>query len=179
MRQKNSRDNEIYEIIFSKDKLNPCTDEFVWASILNIAETILSEDDTWHFFYEDSYYIIRCKLSLIDDVFKYLIKKNFNVDFKREWEDSAEIVEKYKHLFIQLFHINTMFAIQELTISQICRVHDRLSHCFLNNQYFNVASFRKKVGDDNWEAILLMDYTYNRMMYNAEYSQNRKEANAH
>lgn len=174
-RQKSRLDNEIHEIIFSKKELQPCTDEFVWASILNLAETVLSEDDTWHFFYEDFYYIIRCKFSLIDDVSKYLFRKDFNVKLKGKWIDSSEVVEKHKHLFTQLFHINTMFAIQELAIDQIRSIHDRISHCFFNNQYFNVASFRKKVGNTNWESVMLMNYTYGRMKYNAEYSQNRKK----
>lgn len=173
-KQKRKLDNEIHEIIFSKKKSYTYTDEFIWESILNLAETLLSKDDTWHFFYEDFYYIIRCKFSLIEDISKYLFKKNFNVQLKGKWVDSSKIVEEYKDLFTQLFHINTIFAIKKLTVDQIGDIHDRISHCFFNNQYFNVASLRQKVGNDNWESVMLMDYAYGRLLYNAEYSQTKK-----
>ncbi|RLI61318.1 MAG: hypothetical protein DRO67_08145 [Candidatus Asgardarchaeum californiense] len=173
-----SSSNELHEIVFKKKEAYPCSDKYVWLSILNLAETVLFEDDRWHFFYEDSYYIIRCPFELVEDTAHYLFKKNFEVELKGFWTDSSDIVEEYKELFTQLFHINTMFAIQELDVDQIYNIHDRISHCFFNNQYFNVKDLRKEVGNDNWEAVMLLDYAYGRLKYNAKYSQskNKKES---
>ena len=165
---------ELHEIVFKNKDIDSCTDSFVWNCILNLAQTILSEEDTWHFFYEDYYYIIRCPFRLVDDVSDYLFKKGFSVELKGVWIDSSEIVEKYKHLFTQLFHINTMFAVQELDMEQIWLVHDRVSHCFLNNQFFNAKSLRDEVGDYTWEIVMLLDYANSRVRYNAAYSQRIK-----
>lgn len=129
-------------------------EEEAWALIKHLYYRVLRHDENWHFFYENQYNIIRCSASFFDKVIEEL--KIFGVYYriKGEWKDGSATVEKYKHIYKKLFHCFTLMAFEEYEYRDIFRIYDRISHCFLNHQYYALKDMREKEGHQ-WEARLM------------------------
>lgn len=140
-------------------------EEKAWALIKFLHHNILINDDRWHFFYENFYNIIRCSESFYPEVIKEL--DTFGVYYKEkgEWIDDSETVQKYKRIYEGLFHNFSLMALQGYDGNEIYNIYDRLSHCFLNHQFYMLKGHREKYGRQ-WEATI-MNYT---AMHRAEYT---------
>jgi len=145
----------------------------VWDDVHDVFNNILNEDNLWHYFYEETYLIIRCQEQFVDEVIGFLKGKDYHIIKVADWVDSSPVVNLHKDLFTQMFHVNTLFAMRSVGVnySDLYLVHDRVSHCFLNNQFLNLSDkFLDKYGRD-WEVVLLTEYVHGRAKYNARYNQ--------
>jgi hypothetical protein len=145
----------------------------VWKDIYAIYADILFEDDIWHYFHEDTYIIIRCQEQFMEEVIKFLDRRNYLIMKTATWVDNAPVVNLHKDLFTQLFHVNTMFAMRSIgaNYGDLYLIHDRISHCFLNNQFLHLPdAFINEYGQD-WEVVLLSEYLSGRIKCNSRYNQ--------
>lgn len=136
-----------------------------WALIKYLYKKILINDENWHFFYENKYNIIRCSESFFQPVLDEL--KMFGVVYKvkGEWIDGSRTVEAHKKIYQGLFHYFTLMALEEYEDDDIYHIYDRLSHCFLNHQFYALKGFREKQGKQ-WEARLMSMTAVQRADYN-------------
>lgn len=136
-----------------------------WALIKYLYRTVLINDEHWHFFYENFYNIIRCSESFYPEVIKELDVFGVCYKEKGEWIDGSETVQKYLPIYKGLFHNFSLMALQGYDGNEIYNIYDRVSHCFLNHQFYMLKGHREKYGRQ-WEASI-MNYT---AMYRAEYT---------
>ena len=136
-----------------------------WELIKYLYHEVLINDEHWHFFYENFYNIIRCSESFYPEVIKELDVFGVCYKEKGEWIDGSETVQKYLPIYKGLFHNFSLMALQEYEYREIYNIYDRLSHCFLNHQFYVLEGHREKYGRQ-WEASI-MNYT---AMHRAEYT---------
>ncbi len=140
-------------------------EETAWELIKYLYNHILINDEHWHFFYENFYNIIRCSESFYPEVIKELDALGVCYKEKGEWIDSSQTVKKYHNIYRDLFHNFSLIAVQEYDADEIHSIYDRLSHCFLNHQFYVLEEYRAMHGRQ-WEAALM-----NRSaMYRSEYT---------
>jgi len=140
-------------------------EENAWALIKYLHKHVLYNDDRWHFFYENFYNIIRCSESFYPEVIKELDAFGVYYKEKGEWIDGSKTVKKYQSIYEALFHNFTLMALQEYEYDEIHSIYDRLSHCFLNHQFYALEGFREKYGRQ-WEASIMNESA----MYRSEYT---------
>jgi hypothetical protein len=140
-------------------------EERAWALIKYLYHNVLINDDNWHFFYENFYNIIRCSESFYPEVIKELDAFGVCYQEKGEWIDGSETVKKYHNIYRDLFHNFSLMALQEYEYTDIHLIYDRLSHCFLNHQFYVLEEYRENHGRQ-WEASI-MNHT---SMHRAEYT---------
>lgn len=129
-------------------------EEKAWGLIKHLYIRILRHDDNWHFFYENSYNIIRCSESFFQQVLDELEVLDVLYKAKGEWIDGSTTVERHKKIYQGLFHYFTLMALEGYEDGDIYHIYDRLSHCFLNHQFYALKDFRERQGKQ-WEALLM------------------------
>lgn len=162
------KDEKILEVElwgWGEDKGINEDEEEAWALIKYIYHNILINDDNWHFFYENFYNIIRCSESFYPEVIKEL--DSFGVYYKEkgEWIDGSGTVQEHYTVFKNLFHNFSLLAVKEYDSSSIHKIYDRLTHCFLNHQFYVLEDIRERQGRQ-WEASIMNTAA----MYRAEYT---------
>ncbi len=125
-----------------------------WELIKHLYQKILINDDNWHFFYENSYNIIRCSDRFFQRVLDELDMFGVVYKVKGEWVDGSTTVEAHKKVYRGLFHYFTLMALEEYDDGDIYHIYDRMSHCFLNHQWYVLKEFRERQGKQ-WEALLM------------------------
>jgi len=131
-----------------------CDEYQAWEIIKEIYNDILYEDENWHFFYENYYNIIRCSAKFYPKVIRRLQDLGIYYKENGEWIDGQRSTRKYQKVFQGLFHYFTLMALQEYDSDEISGIYDRVSHCFLNHQFFILEDFRLKHGRQ-WEAYIM------------------------
>ena len=79
-----------------------------------------------------------------------------------DWEES-NAVGKYKDIFRVLFHTFSVMAI-ECDRADLYNLYDRVSHCYLNNQYHPSEDVFRKSGSQ-WESMILGQTLIDRAAY--------------
>lgn len=125
-----------------------------WELIKHLYQKILINDESWHFFYENSYNIIRCSDRFFQRVLDELDMFGVVYKVKGEWIDGSTTVEAHKKVYRGLFHYFTLMALEEYDDGNIYHIYDRMSHCFLNHQWYVLKEFRERQGKQ-WEALLM------------------------
>jgi len=163
-------DEKIYEIelwTWDKEEGQPYInydEDKAWGLIKHLYFHVLRFDRHWHFFYENHYNVIRCSESVYSRVIAELDIMKIGYVEKGEWIDGSATVYKYQDIFKELFHNFSLMAMQEYDENELYKIYDRLTHCFLNHQFYVLKSFREKVGRQ-WEAFVM---SYN-TIYRAEF----------
>jgi len=132
-----------------------------WELIKEIYNEILYTDDEWHFFYENFYNIIRCSKKFYSKLIKKLDKLDVVYKEKGEWVDEQPSTRKHQKIFQKMFHVFTIMALKEYDPKEIIGLYDRVSHCFLNHQYYVLKEYREFHGR-HWESCLVNEYGFNR-----------------
>jgi hypothetical protein len=135
-----------------------------WEIIKEIYTEVLKTDDNWHFFYENAYNIIRCSKSFYPEVIEKLKQLDVYYKEKGEWIDEQTATRKYQHIYKSLFHYFTLMALEEYDWSEIHSIYDRVSHCFLNHQFYVLEDYRKKYGRQ-WESNVMSSVLIDRSSY--------------
>jgi hypothetical protein len=135
-----------------------------WALIKELYNDILYKDDQWHFFYENFYNIIRCSKKFYPKVIKRLKKLDIVYKEKGEWVDEQRATRKYQDIFQPMFHSFTMMALKQYHHSMVGLLYDRVSHCFLNHQYYVLDEYREFHGRQ-WESRLVNEAAMGRAQY--------------
>lgn len=150
------KDEKIYEVeLWGIEGEGINTDEYrSWEVIKELYQDILIDDDNWHFFYENYYNIIRCSASFYPRVIQRLIALGIYYKEKGEWVDGQRSTRKHQKIFQQMFHCFTLLALKEYDSGEIAGIYDRVSHCFLNHQFFVLEDVRKEQGR-HWEAHIM------------------------
>ena len=138
--------------------------EAAWTRILELYNTILKNDDYWHFFYEGKYSIIRCSKKYKNNVEKHLNNNDIVYEYKGPWIDGSTYVEHHKQRFIHIFHEYSMLAI-ELDEDNFVSVADRVCHCFFNHCTYMAVSLRQKYGINMWEGDIMGHLAISRAGY--------------
>ena len=139
-------------------------EERAWELIKELYNDILYEDDQWHFFYENFYNIIRCSKKFYPKLIKRLKKLDIVYKEKGKWVDEQPTTKKYQDIFQPMFHTFSMMALKEYDASLIPYLYDRVSHCFLNHQYYILDEYREFHGR-HWEDILISECAYSRSRF--------------
>lgn len=100
-------------------------------------QKVLKHDRDWHFFWEDSYTLIRCRKTTLFFLRKRLDRLEIHNYDEAEWVDGNSTVEKYKKSFTGVFHANSELILDpERQASQdIIQVVERAIHSLLLNHY--------------------------------------------
>lgn len=145
--------------------------------ILDIYRKILYVDNLWHFFYEDEQGdIIRCSPKFSIKVSDFLSINEIDFTFSREWIETIPEVIHHPLYFANLFHLNSVFAIDMVKNAdvevrkELVSVVDRYSHSLHLNLYFATGDTRYL-----WEASTLSDASLNRAFYDGIRSQYLKQ----
>ena len=136
-------------------------EERAWELIKELYNDILYEDDQWHFFYENFYNIIRCSKKFYPKVIKRLKKLDIVYKEKGEWVDEQPSTRRYQDVFQTMFHSFTMIALKQYHYSMAGLLYDRVSHCFLNHQYYVLDEYRDFHGRQ-WESRLVNEVAMGR-----------------
>lgn len=136
-----------------------------WKLVKHLYKKILINDKNWHFFYENHYNIIRCSERFFQPVLDELEMLGVGYKDKGEWIDGSKTVEKHKKIYQGLFHYFTLMALEGYDSKDISQIYDRVSHCFLNHQFYTLKEFREEQGRQ-WEAKLMSTVA----VYRAEHS---------
>jgi hypothetical protein len=140
---------------------------------------ILHKDDKWHFFYEGIYDELRFHSKFRRRVDKFLDKDNRIKNYTQKaegWVDNHKIVEEYKDYFTEIFHQNSLMAIEladkidfadDLHLQLII---DRVVHSFFNMIY-------PHFGRPTLEVDVMKDYLVDRAFYTGMMWQTLKEKN--
>jgi len=145
-----------------------------WELILGAYCIVLEEDPKWHFFYEDSYNIIRCSAEFEDALAEYLDECGVEYSSPQVWVDGQTSTFKYQHVFSPMFHTFSMMAvIAEYDPDTIENIFDRVYHCFLNHQFLYLCY---KYDQDNlhylWESKILSNAAISRACFTGHLSSN-------
>jgi len=166
--KKEHADDEILEVelwTLGTEGINQ--DEWqAWQIIKEIYEDILIDDENWHFFYENYYNIIRCSAKFYPKVIKRLQDLGIYYKEKGKWIDGQQATRKHQKIFQGLFHYFTLMALRDYDFEEITGIYDRISHCFLNHQYFVLEEFRSKYGHQ-WESYIMSHAAISRADYSA------------
>jgi hypothetical protein len=154
--KKEHADDEILELeLWSYGNEGINYDEHkAWEIIKEIYHDILYKDDSWHFFYENYYNIIRCSAKFYPKVIRRLQDLGVYYKEKGKWVDGQYFTRRHQEIFKGLFHYFTLMALKEYDCEEITGIYDRLSHCFINHQYYVLEDFRLKYGHQ-WEAYIM------------------------
>jgi len=135
-----------------------------WEIIKEIYTEVLKDDDNWHFFYENNYNIVRCSESFYLEVIKKLKGLDIYYREKGEWVDEQIATRKYQHIYKGLFHYFTLMALEEYDEDDIGMIYDRVSHCFLNHQFYVLEDYKNRYGK-HWEANIMSNALIGRSAY--------------
>jgi len=168
MRNRGTKNDALYEVrlwglegeSFNKDEHR------AWEVMKEIYEEVLFDDENWHFFYENWYNIIRCSASFYPKLIKKLDSLSIYYKECGEWVDEQTATRKYQKIFQGMFHYFTLMALKEYDADDIKGIYDRVSHCFLNHQYYVLEETREKFGK-HWEAEIMSSAMINRIDYNS------------
>jgi len=120
-------------------------------------EKILHKDDTWHFFYEGTFSVIRCKGKYVRGITKFLDERAVYYLIS-DYEEDQEITKKYLKVFLQIFHGYSVLAMT-YEEDEILPLFHRIVHCFLNPM--GSIDLIEKYNYTNcagaWESHLLSD----------------------
>jgi len=120
-------------------------------------EKILYKDNTWHFFYEGVFSVIRCKRKYAKQIAKFLKKTKIEYEIS-DYEEDQEITKKYLSCFLPIFHSYSVLAMIYEDDEILTLLH-RIVHCFLNP--IGSIELIKKYNYTNlagaWESHLLSD----------------------
>lgn len=144
-----------------------------WELILGAYCVALEGDPKWHFFYEDSYNIIRCSIEYEENLKNYLDDCGVSYRESGIWMDGQAATWKYQHIFCPMFHSFTLMAVLgDYKNYEIYGIFDRVYHCFLNHQFLNLSYSYGKELDYMWEAHILANAAVSRASYAAHLSSN-------
>ncbi len=95
----------------------------------DLYKRFLTEDKDWHFFYEDTYMLLRLKKRsrLVEG---YLDSKNV-LYTRLVWTDAHPQVRKHQDLFKEIFHAYSVLAMTA-NKKDFPRYLNRVIHCFCN-----------------------------------------------
>lgn len=150
------------------------TDFFKFKDLLkDLYNQVLNEDDSWHFFLEGDYNILRFSSRFRARVQEILDKHE--VVYVREslggqasarvWIDEQETTREHQKYFERIFHEYSLMAIQieDYTIGKLKMLADRVAHCFFNHQFIN---FQKELDKNhNIEAEIMNILAVSRASY--------------
>lgn len=142
-----------------------------WEIIEGAYCVVLEKDPKWHFFYEDSYNIVRCSHEFEDDLKAYFDDCGIKYSEKGVWVDGQSMTYKYQHIFCPMFHTFSMMAINGYHSSEIRTIFDRVYHCFFNHQFLHLTSQYGELGT-LWEAQLLANAAIGRAHFTGSLSSN-------
>jgi hypothetical protein len=162
------RSEKIYEVrlwglndeSFNKDE------DLAWQVMIEIYEDVLKDDKNWHFFYENWYNIIRCSASFYPELIKKLDELNVYYVEHGEWVDEQPTTRKHQDIYQGLFHYFTLMSFTGYETDDIKLIYDRVSHCFLNHQFYKLKNYREKRGR-HWESDIMYDVMRGRTDYSA------------
>lgn len=142
-----------------------------WEIIEGAYCVALEKDPKWHFFYEDSYNIIRCSLEFEDDLKTYLDDCGVTYTDPVMWIDGQPTSFKYQHIFCPMFHTFSMMAINGYEYWRLATIFDRIYHCFFNHQFL-LTSYKYGELSTLWEAQFLANAAIGRAHYTGSLSSN-------
>lgn len=142
-----------------------------WEIIQGAYCVALEKDPKWHYFYEDSYNIIRCSYEFEDDLQAYLDVCGVTYSGPSVWVDGQPVTYKYQHIFCPMFHTFTMMAINGYHSYELRTIFDRVYHCFFNHQFLPLTTQSGNLGN-NWEAHLLSDAAVGRAHFTGSLGSN-------
>jgi hypothetical protein len=121
--------------------------------IKKLYDEILHVDEWWHFFYEDSYMLVRFSVSLCTPIEKFLEKRKIQYHSPRNWIDNIPITKEYQEQFAYIFHAYSVLAMktQKSKDKKIRELFDRITHCFLNN-----VRTKTRSSDPLWEINTIL-----------------------
>lgn len=137
--------------------------------IRKIARKILRADQSWHFFHEGHYSLIRMEANWNRQATleKHLNKAKIKFD-SRPYDDPHELVRKYQDLFIPMFHAFTILGLERES-GEINSLLERAIHCFCNMAGFTgldeeiaisrVGVLRMKI-NNQFEAMQICQQTF-------------------
>ncbi len=142
-----------------------------WEIIEGAYCIALEKDPKWHFFYEDSYNIIRCSMEFEEDLKVYLDDCGVEYTGPNVWVDGQPTSFKYQHIFCPMFHTFSMMAINGYEYCSLGTIFDRVYHCFLNHQFLPACA---KYGDLGalWEARFLSNAAIGRAHFAGSLNSN-------
>jgi len=138
-----------------------------WEIIKGAYCEVLRNDPEWHFFYEDTYNIIRCLPEFYDGLLDYLDECGVLYSQIGRWVDGQSTTLRHQHIFQPMFHTFSMMALEEYKWWTITNILDRVVHCFLNHQYLVLDNYIKtRAYPALWESNLILENA----MYRAHYT---------
>ncbi len=161
-----TKSEKIYEVrlwgldgeSFNKDE------DLAWQVMVDIYEDVLKDDNKWHFFYENWYNIVRCSASFYPELIKKLDELNVYYVEHGEWVDEQPTTRKHQDIYQGLFHYFTLMSFTGYEEADIDLIYDRISHCFLNHQFYKLKNFREERGK-HWESDIMYETMKGRVGY--------------
>ena len=134
---------------------------------VDLHEKILHKDKEWHFFTEGPYDELRFSSNFKNRVDKFLKEDSRVIKInskKNGWKDSQGTVEEYKWYFTEIFHQNSLMALELykkrdiISNSDLEHIMDRVVHSF-----FNMISLFST--DVTLEIAVMKNYLIDRAFY--------------
>jgi len=162
-------DSIVVEVDLKRLNDNPINynEDASWEIIEGAYCTCLQDDPNWHFFYENTYNIIRCSMKNINPLLEYLEECGVTYKYNGTWIDGSSTVRGHREEFQQMFHAFSMIAIKGYNWRNITYMFDRVAHCFLNHQAFRIKPYRTMFGT-MWEPMLVGENANRRAHYIGE-----------
>jgi hypothetical protein len=122
-----------FDICFPKD----AGESAQWAVMKRLHEKILFRDPRWHFFYEGTFFRLRCSRVSAPWVMNVLRKIGWasQAKLQNQWGDENPVVIKYRKHFAIIFHqFSELFM--ELEYEDCYRAVERISHASVLNTFY-------------------------------------------
>jgi len=114
--------------------------DVAFLHIVKIYDTILCNDTQWHYFYEDSYSLIRCSYKYVYKVKKYLDDNNIKYKWPvKNWVESTYMTMEYQDIYKEIFHNLSILIIQMFKKGDGAHLElagDRIIHPFFNHALY-------------------------------------------
>jgi len=110
-------------------RINKPNDEKI---IQNLWMRNLQWDPEWHFFYEDSYMLVRCGDAYYNLVCCSLDVLGIPYQAQGDWVDNIPATRRHQAVYAGLFHAFSELAMRT-DPAEMHDTVDRVIHCFMNN----------------------------------------------
>jgi len=153
-------------------------------NLTSLYVNILNEDPNWHFFNEGDFMVVRCSISFVHKVEKFLKDGNFtNYKGPKEWEESAYITKTFQYkFFIKMFHLiseGTMMLVLDKDHRKdyydycVKSIVERMIHAWFNHNMMPAMVFGKRLSRpidcQTWESCIIGELGLDRARFAGRY----------
>jgi len=155
-------------IEFWMDGFNDDGLDKAFKHIVAIYDKVLYKDPQWHYFYEDTYSLIRCSYKHCYEVKRYLDEHGIKYKWPvGPWKETLNSTKIFQETFKEMFHSFSVLVIEMFKKDCGCLLYesaDRVCHCFHNHAMYLASAEGELDEYENidpmaWEAMQMAKLT--------------------